>query len=120
MEDFTVREELPQYVYLVKVPGQWPVNAIAANDPLTDEPKTAYQVERACNIRNGKLGVEVPQSQQARVYLARLTNVVEVELVPSHTIGASLRPVRGAVAVKAEATDLPRKKERAQELGGWL
>lgn len=75
--------ELPEFVYLVTVDIEWPVSAIA------DGPYVAETVEREVWLR-GESG-NVYDSRQVHVWKARLTDVVEVDLLPSATTRPSLR-----------------------------
>lgn len=76
--------ELPEFVYLVTVDTEWPVSVIP-----DDHPSTAERVERVVQQRSESANVYHPG--QIHVWQARLTDVREVDLLPSTTVRASLR-----------------------------
>lgn len=76
---------LPEFVYLITVDTEWPVSAIAADNGAI----IAAQVEREVERRRSSANVSYPQ--QVHVWKARLADVVEVDLMPSAVVGASLR-----------------------------
>jgi hypothetical protein len=78
--------DLPEYVYLVTVDGEWPVSAIA-----DDHPSIAEIVESEVERRVGTIGDLNYRRRRVHVWKARLVDAVEVDLMPATTVRASLR-----------------------------
>jgi hypothetical protein len=77
--------DLPEFVYLVTVDGEWPVSAIADCHPTTPE-----SVEREVKRRTS--GGLVPRSTaHAHIWKCRLADVREVDLLPAASVKPSLR-----------------------------
>jgi hypothetical protein len=77
--------ELPEFVYLVTVEGEWPVSAIA-----DDHPSTTERVED--EVRRRTSGAQPPRSTtHAHVWRVRAADAVEMELIPAQTVKPSLR-----------------------------
>lgn len=74
---------LPEFVYLVTVETEWPVSAIA-----DDHPSIAERVDR--EVQRRRDNVNYPPAR-VHVWKARLTDVREVDLMPSVTTRPSLR-----------------------------
>lgn len=84
--------DTPTYVYLIRVPGEWPVTVVVDyGDPDT----TAREVEDAVKRRkrNGATEQFRHDWDHPLVVRARLADLVEVELTPSRTVGPSLDPI---------------------------
>jgi hypothetical protein len=81
--------DLPEYVCLVMVEGEWPVSAIA-----DDHPSMAERIEAEVWRRTG--GASPPRSTaHAHVWRVRVADAVEMELLPAQIVKPSLR-VQGA------------------------
>lgn len=78
--------KLPEFVYLVTSLREWPVSALADDNP----PIMADRVDREV-ARRGESGNVSPGD--LKVWRARLTDVVEVDLMPETVVRASLRPL---------------------------
>jgi hypothetical protein len=76
--------EIPEFVYLVTVDGEWPVSAIA-----DDHPSIASIVET--EVLRRRTSANVSRPEQVHVWSARLTDVREVDLLPAVTTEPSLR-----------------------------
>lgn len=77
--------ELPEFVYLVTVDIEWPVSVVVDyRDTLTAE-RVEHEVARRRESGN------VYRPDQVHVWKARLTDVREVDLMPTTTVRASLR-----------------------------
>jgi hypothetical protein len=77
--------ELPEYVYLVMVEGEWPVSAIADDHPSMPE-RVADEVQRRTS------GSNPPRSTtHAHVWRVRVADAVEMDLLPAQTVKPSLR-----------------------------
>jgi hypothetical protein len=76
--------DLPEFVYLVSVDGEWPVSAIADCHPSTPE-----SVEREVRRRSESGNVWRPG--QVHVWKCRLADAREVDLLPAATVRPSLR-----------------------------
>ena len=90
--------DLPEFVYLVTVDGEWPVSAIALDNPGI----IAIVVEREVERRRKSGNVWHPG--QVHVWKARLTDMLEVDLMPATTVRASLRERESPVG-SSEVTD---------------
>jgi hypothetical protein len=78
--------EMPEFVYLITVDGEWPVSAIAADHISTPE-----RIEREVE-RRGKGSSWGSQSRQrVHVWRVKVEYVQEVYLMPTTTVKASLR-----------------------------
>ena len=75
--------DLPEFVYLVTVDTEWPVSVIA-----DDHPSTPERVERIVQSRRESPNV---WPEHVHVWKARLTDVREVDLLPTTTVSPSLR-----------------------------
>lgn len=91
--------ELPQYVYLVTVDTEWPVSAIADDNPAI----IAGRVEREVARRSASGNVW--RDGLIHVWKARLADIREVDLMPSATVKPSLRERQG---VSAQASGVSR------------
>jgi len=78
--------DLPEYVYLITVDGEWPVSAIAS-----DHPSIADIVESEVKRRVGTVGDVNDRRHRVHVWKGRLVDGVEVDLMPATTVRASLR-----------------------------
>lgn len=76
--------ELPEFVYLVTVDTEWPVSVV-----VDDHPSAAERIERV--VKERRAGGNVSRPEQVHVWKARLTDVREVDLLPTTTVGPSLR-----------------------------
>lgn len=77
--------ELPGYVYLVTVEGEWPVSAIADDHTSTPE-RVADEVARRTS------GSSPPRSTaHAHVWRVQVIEAVEMDVVPAQTVKPSLR-----------------------------
>lgn len=79
--------DIPEYVYLVTVDSEWPVSALADDHPLIAD-RVELEVSRRRALGNVSGCVSL---SRVRVYRARLVDVVEMDLEPTRTVGASLR-----------------------------
>lgn len=77
--------DLPEFVYLVTSRTEWPVSALADDNPGI----TAGRVDREVARRRESGNVLSPGD--LKVWRARLTDVVEVDLMPETVVRASLR-----------------------------
>lgn len=78
--------DLPEYVYLITVDGEWPVSAIA-----DVHPSIAEFVETEVERRGGTIGDLNYRRRRVHVWKARIVDGVEVDLMPATTVRASLR-----------------------------
>lgn len=76
--------DLPEFVYLITVDGEWPVQAVADCHPSTAD-TVAEVVARRSESGN------VWHSQQVHVWKVPVANAQEVDLMPATTVRASLR-----------------------------
>ena len=77
--------KIPDFIYLITVDSEWPVSLIADNETV------AASVEREVHRRASSGNVSHPG--QVKVWKARLTDVVPVQLNPAKTVGPSLTEV---------------------------
>lgn len=80
--------DIPEFVYLVTVDGEWPVSAIADCHPTTPE-----SVER--EVKRRSESGNVWHAGQVHVWKCRLTDVREVDLLPAAVVRPSLRERTG-------------------------
>jgi hypothetical protein len=76
---------VPEFVYLVTVDGEWPVSALADDNPGITAERVAAEVERRARSAN------VWRPDQVKVWRARLADVQPVDLMPATTVRPSLR-----------------------------
>ena len=76
--------KLPEFVYLVTVDSEWPVSAIADDNPATAE-RVEDEVARRCKSGN------VPNRSYVHVWRVPVSGAVEMDLIPSAAVRASLR-----------------------------
>lgn len=66
-----------EYVYLITAEGEWPVSAVA------DGPHAARAVEERARERG--------KDRVVHVWRAKVSGLVELELIPAHTVDAQLK-----------------------------
>lgn len=76
--------QLPEFVYLITVDGEWPVTAIA-----DDHPSTADAV--ASHVERRKQSSNVTHNSQIHVWKVPVTNAREVDLLPAAVVRPQLR-----------------------------
>lgn len=89
--------DLPEFVYLVTLDHEWPVSAIAG-----DHPHVAAWVE-------AEVARRAPDDwarSHAHVWRVRVTDVEEMELLPSATVRASLREKASVDDAAAQPSDV--------------
>lgn len=82
--DSGYQAELPEYVYLITVNGEWPVSAIAA-----DHPSLPDRIHR--EIQRRVLTGPQRRINSVHVWRVPVMQATEVQLVPEKTIPAELR-----------------------------
>lgn len=68
-----------EFIYLVTVDGEWPVSVLA-----DDHPNTVSRIEYEVNRRTEPFN-------NVRVWRAKITDLAEMELIPSHTVDPQVR-----------------------------
>lgn len=76
-------DQLPEYVYLITVDGEWPVSAIADDHPTTAERVTKEVTRRTT-------GQNVQARSRAHVWRVPVSDAVEMKLIPAQAIPAAL------------------------------
>lgn len=77
--------DLPDLVYLITVDGEWPVSAIAVDNPGIIASVVEREVARRRESKN------IWRHDQVHVWKAELCNIREVDLMPTTTVQASIR-----------------------------
>jgi hypothetical protein len=80
--------DLPEFVYLIAVDGEWPVSAVASDHPSTER-WVAERVE--AEVARRRQSSNVWHDGQIHVWKARLTDLREMDLLPAATVKPSLR-----------------------------
>jgi hypothetical protein len=95
--------DLPEFVYLITVDGEWPVSARAGDHPTTPG-ALADEVKRRTTGRN------VQATDRAHIWRVPVKNAVEMEIIPEQKIPASMQEKTDIMS------DLPADATTAYEL----
>lgn len=76
----------PEHVYVVCVTSEWPI------DVISGEPETHAASGVEMVVKRRLESGNVTGREQIKVFKARLTDIEEVELMPTTTVRAALRP----------------------------
>jgi hypothetical protein len=76
--------DLPEFVYLIKADGEWPVSAIADDHPATPE-----TIDR--EVQRRRQSANVGLYGRVRIWRVPVAGAVEMDLVPAQTVKPSLR-----------------------------